>query len=58
MLKIIINYTCTHLTEFAVFICLFIYLPDDGLVEVDTCKRDMWRDYLILIVQFVGLNAV
>jgi hypothetical protein len=25
------------LTEFAVLVCLCIYLPDDDLVEVETC---------------------
>jgi len=28
-------------TEFAVFVCLFIYLPDFDLVQVETCRRRM-----------------
>jgi hypothetical protein len=28
------------LTESAVLVCLCTYLPDDGLVEVETCKSD------------------
>jgi len=26
------------LTEFAVVVCLFVYIPDDHLVEVETCE--------------------
>jgi hypothetical protein len=29
----------TSLTKFVLFACLFIYLPDDDLVEVETCRR-------------------
>jgi len=34
------NYTRTSVTEFAVLVCLCLYLPDDDLVEVETCSRD------------------
>ena len=29
----------TSLTEIVLFACLCIYLPDDDLVEVETCRR-------------------
>jgi hypothetical protein len=28
------------MTEFAVLVCLCVYLPDDELVGVETCRRD------------------
>jgi len=37
-------YTRTSLTEFAVHVCLYIYLPDDDLVEVETCGKDVTID--------------
>jgi hypothetical protein len=33
--------TSTSYTEFALFVRLFIYLPDDDLVQVETCRRHM-----------------
>jgi hypothetical protein len=33
--------TCTCLAEFAVFVCLRMYFPDDDLVEFETCSRDI-----------------
>jgi hypothetical protein len=37
------------LTEFAVLLGLCIYLPDDDLVEVETCRRDI-SDKLLFII--------
>jgi len=35
------NYTRTSLTEVFVLVYLCIYLPDDELVQVETCCMDM-----------------
>jgi hypothetical protein len=48
--------TYAHLIESAVY--LSINLPDDDFVQVETCKRDVRDGYLLLTVQFVGLNTV
>ena len=29
------------MTAFAVLVCLCIYLPVDGLIDVETCRRDI-----------------
>lgn len=34
-------YARTSLTVFAVFLCVFIYLPDDDLAQVETCRRNI-----------------
>ena len=44
-----IRVTCTFLTEFPVFVCVCIPLPDDNLVEVETCTRNI-SDELLFIV--------
>jgi len=44
-------------TEFALLVCCCVYLPDDDLVEVETCRRDM-TNYLFIYLKFVGLNTV
>jgi hypothetical protein len=42
--------------EFAAFV---YNLSDEGLVEVETCRRDIMSvKWLLLIVQFVGLSSV
>jgi hypothetical protein len=41
-------YTDTSLTEFAVIVCLCIYLPDDDLVEVETGNRNISDKWLFL----------
>jgi hypothetical protein len=33
--------TRTCLTEFAALVCICMYLPDDDLVEVETCRREI-----------------
>jgi hypothetical protein len=43
----VFNGTCTSLTEFVVYLC--IYLPDDDLVEVETCRRDISDKWLFII---------
>ena len=35
--------------EFAVLVCLFVYLPDDDLVEVETCRRNISDKRLFII---------
>jgi len=49
--------TCTFLTEFSVFVCVCISLPDDDLVEVETWSRDI-SDKLLFIAHFIGLRGV
>jgi hypothetical protein len=51
--KILIHNICIltlhmHISEFAVFVCLSVYLPDDDLVEVETCRGDT-SDKLLFI---------
>jgi len=41
--------TFVFLTEFPVFVCVCIPLPDDNIVEVETCTRDI-SDELLFIV--------
>jgi hypothetical protein len=36
------------MTEFVVLVYIRIYLPDNDLVEVETCRRDV-NDKLLLI---------
>ena len=48
------DYTRTLLTEFDVLVCLCIYIPDDDLVEVETCRWDVTDYYLLLTVQLMG----
>ena len=52
-------YTRTSVTEFAVVVCLFIYLPDDDFTDVETYRRNI-SDKLSLIIdlQFIRSNAV
>jgi hypothetical protein len=38
------------LTEFAVFVCLCMFLPDDDLVEVETYTRDVTVHFFYEIV--------
>jgi hypothetical protein len=49
--------TYAHITVFALPLYLSIFLPDDNLVEVETCKWDILEKwlfiYLLWIVQFV-----
>jgi hypothetical protein len=45
-------------TEFAVLVCLCIYLTDEDPIEVETCRRNMTNDYLLLSVQFVVSDTV
>jgi hypothetical protein len=35
-----------------------MYVCDDGLVEIETCRGNVTNDYLLFNVQFVGLNPV
>ena len=36
-----------------------MYLSEDDLVEVKTCRRNITSDYVLLLTgQFVGLNLV
>jgi hypothetical protein len=37
------------MTEFAVIVCLCVYLPDDHLVEVERCMKNMSHNRLLLI---------
>jgi len=37
------------LTEFAVVVCLCVYLQDDNLVEVETCMRNTNHNRLFFI---------
>jgi len=37
------------LTEFAVLVHLLIYVPDDDLVQVETCRRDVSGKLLLLL---------
>ena len=51
-------HTLTSVTEFAVLVCLCIYLPDD-VKNVETCRRnvsDKWS--FITDLQFIRSNAV
>ena len=41
-------YARTSLTEFSVLVCLFIYLPDDDLVQVETCRGNMYDKLLFI----------
>jgi len=41
--------------------CLYAFVynaPDDDLVDVKTCKRNVTNDYLLLTLQFVGSSTV
>jgi len=42
-------YTRTTLTEFVVSVCLFIYLFDDDLVEIKTCRKGVSHRRLFTI---------
>jgi len=47
------------MTDFVVLVYLYIYLPDDDLVEVKTCRwGESDNDYFFMDLQFVGLNPV
>jgi hypothetical protein len=35
--------------EFVVLVCLCIYLPDDDLVDVGTCRRNISDELLFII---------
>jgi len=48
----------TSLTEFAVIVYLCIYIPDDDLLDVETCRRDETKYYLLFITQFLELITV
>jgi hypothetical protein len=40
---------CQTFTEFAVLVYICIYLPDDDLVKVETCKRNISDKWLFII---------
>jgi hypothetical protein len=36
-----------------------MYVTDDGIVEAETCRRDIIdKSFLLLIVEYVGSNTV
>jgi len=35
-------------TQFAVLVCLYIYRPDDDLVDVETCRRNISDKFLFV----------
>jgi hypothetical protein len=46
------NPTHAHLlTDFAVLVWLCVYLSDDDLVEVETCRRNI-SDKLLIFIEF------
>jgi len=44
--------------EFAVLVYSCIYKPDDDLVLVETCSRNVTRYYLLLSVKFRRSNTM
>jgi hypothetical protein len=40
------------------FVCLCTYLAGDDVLEVEKYVRNVTNDYLLLTMQFVGLNIV
>jgi len=46
------------LTEFSVLIRLCVYLSDDSVLEVETFRKDISDERLLLIVQFAGSITV
>ena len=56
-----IVHTSRSHAEFAVLVCFCVYLPDDDLVEVETCRRDINGKLLLFIIiylDFFGPNTV
>jgi hypothetical protein len=45
------NYAGTSLTEVFVLVYFCIYLPDDDLIEVETCSRDMGDMIIYYLLQ-------
>ena len=42
-------YTCTCLTGFAALLCVCIYFPDNDIVLVETCRKDINGKLLYII---------
>ena len=42
--------TRISLTQFAFIVCLCIYCPDDDLVDVETCRRNISDKFLFVAV--------
>lgn len=49
---------CASLTEFAGLVCLFIYLHDNDLVDVEICRTNVTNKCWLLIVRTSGSNTV
>jgi hypothetical protein len=47
--RVVFNSTRTTLTDSVVLVCLCIFLPGGGLVEVETCGTNVASDYLFII---------
>jgi len=45
-------HTCTSLTEFALLVHLCMYLPDDDIVEAETCRKDILNYEWLFIVDW------
>jgi hypothetical protein len=47
--NIVLNYTHTSLTEFIVLYTFRLYLPDDGVLHVEICRKDIGDTKLLIV---------